>query len=222
MDAELTETRQRAEVADRQRDEFSKQLKRLQLLSMDLKRELDASMKARDDALTAARDLEKRLRATESERAQAVEDLAASERTCRTAKSERDEALEEANASQSAKNMLVEDKKKLEATLMHREEELEEAQTAREEAEDRYKRTLSLMEQAQIDLGLERLLVLTGADNAAHATAMHEKGILVSVKSVKFLFDRIDESGATVRPAHQVFIFSSGLCLRHKAGSAPT
>ncbi|KAL7059584.1 hypothetical protein AAHC03_013632 [Spirometra sp. Aus1] len=156
QDAELSELRQRAEVADRQRDEFSKQLKRLQLLSMDLKRELDASMKARDDALTAARDLEKRLRATESERAQAVEDLAASERTCRTAKSERDEALEEANASQSSKNMLMEDKKKLEATLMHREEELEEAQTAREEAEDRYKRTLSLMEQAQIDLGLER------------------------------------------------------------------
>lgn len=40
--------------------------------------------------------------------------------------------------------------------MLHRDEELEEAQAAREEAEDRYKRTLSQLEQAQVDLGLER------------------------------------------------------------------
>ncbi len=50
----------------------------------------------------------------------------------------------------------MEEKKRLESAMMHRDEELEEAQTAREEAEDRYKRTLGLLEQAQVDLGIER------------------------------------------------------------------
>ncbi|VDL64665.1 unnamed protein product [Hymenolepis diminuta] len=40
--------------------------------------------------------------------------------------------------------------------MMHRNEELEEVQTALEESEDRYKRTLSQLEQALVELGLER------------------------------------------------------------------
>lgn len=40
--------------------------------------------------------------------------------------------------------------------MMHRDEELEEVQTALEEAEDRYKRTLSQLEQALVELSLER------------------------------------------------------------------
>lgn len=54
------------------------------------------------------------------------------------------------------RNTLLEEKKRLEASMLHRDEELEEAQTAREEAEERYKRTLGQLEQAQVDLGLER------------------------------------------------------------------
>ena len=54
------------------------------------------------------------------------------------------------------RNTLAEEKKRLETAMIHRAEELEEAQTAREEAEDRYKRTLSQMEQIQVELGLER------------------------------------------------------------------
>lgn len=57
--------------------------------------------------------------------------------------------------------------------MMHRDEELEEAHTAREEAEDRYKRTLGLLEQAQVDLGLER----TNAQRIETQRATFEKQI---------------------------------------------
>nr|CDS26132.2 myosin heavy chain non muscle [Hymenolepis microstoma] len=156
IESDLTEANQRADAAERQRDEAGKQLKRLQTVGLEMKRDLEASLKSRDEAVSAMRELEKRIRTAEAERAQAMEDLATSERFCRSAKSERDEALEEANAALNAKNTLLEDKKRLESSIMHRDEELEEAQTAREEAEDRYKRTLGLLEQAQVDLGLER------------------------------------------------------------------
>lgn len=156
IESDLTEANQRADAAERQRDEAGKQLKRLQTVGLEMKRDLEASLKSRDEAVSAMRELEKRIRTAEAERAQAMEDLAMSERLCRSAKSERDEALEETNAALNAKNTLLEEKKRLESSIMHRDEELEEAQTAREEAEDRYKRTLGLLEQAQVDLGLER------------------------------------------------------------------
>lgn len=173
MESDLVDANQRGDAADRQREEATKQLKRLQGVSIELKRDLDASLKARDDAIAAMRELEKRIRTAEAERAQAIDDLSTSERVCRTAKVERDEALEEANSALTAKNTLLEEKKRLESAMMHRDEELEEAQTAREEAEDRYKRTLGLLEQAQIDLGLER----TNAQRIETQRATFEKQI---------------------------------------------
>ncbi|KAL5967023.1 Myosin-11 [Taenia solium] len=173
IESDLADANQRGDAADRQREEAAKQLKRLQGVSIELKRDLDASLKARDDAITAMRELEKRIRTAEAERAQAMDDLSTAERVCRTAKLERDEALEEANNALTAKNTLLEEKKRLESAMVHRDEELEEAQTAREEAEDRYKRTLGLLEQAQVDLGLER----TNAQRIETQRATFEKQI---------------------------------------------
>ncbi|KAM7532769.1 hypothetical protein Aperf_G00000129579 [Anoplocephala perfoliata] len=173
METDLGDSNQRAEAAERQREEAMKQLKRLQTVGLEMKRDLEASIKARDEAVSAMRELEKRIRTAEAERTQAAEDLATAERLCRAAKSERDEAIEEANGALNAKNTLLEEKKRFEASMMRRDEELEEAHAAREEAEERYKRTLGQLEQAQVDLGLER----TNAQRIEAQRAAFEKQI---------------------------------------------
>lgn len=103
IESDLADANQRADLAERQREEASKQIKRLQAAGLEMKRELEASLKARDEAVSAMRALEKRIRTVEAEKTQATEDLANAERLCRTAKSERDEAIEEANAALTAK-----------------------------------------------------------------------------------------------------------------------
>ncbi|VEL25749.1 unnamed protein product, partial [Protopolystoma xenopodis] len=95
----------------------------------------------------------------DAEKTRLLEEVASLERAARTARTERDEALEEVATLLNAKNTNIEDKKRSEAQILRMEDELEEMHTALESAEDRYKRSIQQLEQAQADLGIERSAV---------------------------------------------------------------
>ncbi|KAL3321191.1 Myosin-10 [Cichlidogyrus casuarinus] len=156
LEDELAEAIERATVESRQREELSRLLKKAQSMSGGFQRDLDEALRTRDEAQSQMREVEKKIRQLESERTQYVEDCLSFERQYKSAKNDLDELTEEFNTVSQSKNVLTEEKKRLELDKTRLEDELEEAQAGVDSADERYKRTLSQLDQAQADIQAER------------------------------------------------------------------
>ncbi|TPP57426.1 Non-muscle myosin II heavy chain [Fasciola gigantica] len=183
LESDLADANQRLEMATRQKEEALKQLKKYQGVSGGMQRELEEAVRAREQAVEAMRDLEKKYRGMEAEKNHLQEELHGTERTSRALRSELDETLQEMSALTTAKNAAIEDKRRLEARLVGFEDQLEEAQSAMDAAEERYKRSLAQLEQLQADYSMER----TNGMRAESQRSSLEK-------QVKELRDRLTEA----------------------------
>lgn len=103
LETDLADISQRFELANRQKEEAVKQLKKYQGVTGGIQRELEDAARARDQAIDSARELDKKYRMLDADKARLQEDLGVSERTCRNLKSDLNEALEELSIANNAK-----------------------------------------------------------------------------------------------------------------------
>lgn len=103
LETDLADISQRFELANRQKEEAVKQLKKYQSVTGGIQRELEDAARARDQAIDSARELDKKYRMLDADKARLQEDLGVSERTCRNLKSDLNEALEELSVANNAK-----------------------------------------------------------------------------------------------------------------------
>ncbi|XP_077460695.1 myosin-10 isoform X3 [Stigmatopora argus] len=156
LEMDLNELEGQIEAANKARDEAMKQLKKLQTQMKDYQRELEEARASRDEIFTQSKENEKKLKSLEAEILQLQEDHAASERARRHAEQERDELADEISNGTSAKSMLLEEKRRLEAQIAQLEEELEEEQGNTELLNERFRKSTIQLETVNTELAAER------------------------------------------------------------------
>uniref|UniRef100_A0A8V5HGZ5 Uncharacterized protein n=1 Tax=Melopsittacus undulatus TaxID=13146 RepID=A0A8V5HGZ5_MELUD len=150
MEMDLKDLEGQIEAANKARDEAIKQLRKLQAQMKDYQRELEEARASRDEIFAQSKESEKKLKGLEAEILQLQEEFAASERARRHAEQERDELADE------IANMLLDEKRRLEARIAQLEEELEEEQSNMELLNERFRKTTLQVDTLNSELAGER------------------------------------------------------------------
>ncbi|KAK1894966.1 Myosin-10 [Dissostichus eleginoides] len=117
LEAELQDSEATVETTTRGKEDAMKQLRRLQGQMKEVLRELDESKLSREEVMAQSKDNEKRIQTLEAEVLQFTEELSVSDRQKRQAQQERDEMADEMVNSSSGKNLLFEEKRRLDARV---------------------------------------------------------------------------------------------------------
>ncbi|KAJ4931330.1 hypothetical protein JOQ06_025627 [Pogonophryne albipinna] len=117
LEAELQDAEATVETTTRGKEDAMKQLRRLQGQMKEVLRELDESKLSREEVMAQSKDNEKRIQTLEAEVLQFTEELSVSDRQKRQAQQERDEMADEMVNSSSGKNLLFEEKRRLDARV---------------------------------------------------------------------------------------------------------
>ncbi|XP_062264089.1 myosin-11-like isoform X2 [Platichthys flesus] len=156
LEGEVKDMEDQLEATNRGRDEAVKQLRKIQGQMKDLQRELEDSRAAQKEVITSARESERRSKVMEADIIQLHEMLAAAERARKQMEAERDELHEELANNSSGKNMLSDEKRRLEMKISQLEEELDEEQANMESLNERLRKNQQLVEQLGAELTAER------------------------------------------------------------------
>uniref|UniRef100_A0A3Q3EWP1 Myosin-10-like n=1 Tax=Kryptolebias marmoratus TaxID=37003 RepID=A0A3Q3EWP1_KRYMA len=197
LDAELQESEAHLEAATRGKEEAVKHLRKLQVKGQmkDILRELDETKLSREEAISQLKDSEKKIQTLEAEVLHLSEELAVSERQKKQAQQERDEVVEEMVNNSSGKNVLFEEKRRLEVRVTQLEEDLEEEQTNMELLTERHRKTTLQVETLTVQLQGERTL----AQKAEVAREQLER-------QNKELRTRLEELEGAVRGKHKLSV----------------
>ncbi|XP_061906286.1 myosin-11-like isoform X2 [Entelurus aequoreus] len=156
LEGELKDMEDQLEATNRGRDEALKQLRKIQGQMKDVQRELEDSRAAQKDVQASARETERKSKTMEAQLVQLHEMLAAAERARKQMEAERDELAEELASNSSGKNMMSDEKRRLDAKIRQLEEELEEEQTNSESLNERLRKSQQLVEQLGAELVAEK------------------------------------------------------------------
>ncbi|XP_054477243.1 myosin-10 [Anoplopoma fimbria] len=195
LEAELQEAEAQVESTGRGKEEAVKQLRRLQAQMKEVLRELDESRLSRDEVIVQSKENEKKIQTLEADVLQFTEELAVSDRQKRQAQQERDEMADEMMNSSSGKNVLFDEKRRLDARVSQLEEELEEEQSNSELLAERQRKTALQMETLTVQLQGERTL-------AQKAEAAREQ----LERQNKDLKTRLGEMEGAVRGKHRLSV----------------
>ncbi|KAK5892272.1 hypothetical protein CesoFtcFv8_012667 [Champsocephalus esox] len=193
LEAELQDAEATVETTTRGKDDAMKQLRRLQGQMKEVMRELDESKLSREEVMAQSKDNEKRIQTLEAEVLQFTEELSVSDRQKRQAQQERDEMADEMVNSSSGKNLLFEEKRRLDARVSQLEEELEEEQSNAELMSERQRKNALQVETMTVQLQGERTL-------AQKAEAAREQ----LERQNKELKSRLGEMEGAVRGKHRL------------------
>lgn len=128
LEFQLNSKDEALENAMRGRDETNKALKRASATAQQYQKDAQEAFQQRDEFVNKLRQLERRVKQLEGELQQNNDICQNMERLKKAAEAERDEALSDLSTSESFKNTLLDEKKKLEGRLNELEEELDEEQ----------------------------------------------------------------------------------------------
>ncbi|XP_023186552.1 myosin-10-like isoform X4 [Xiphophorus maculatus] len=195
LEAELQEAEAQLEAASRGKEDSVKQLRRLQGQMKEILRELDETKLSKDEVIAQSKDGEKKIQTLEAEVLHLTEELAVSDRQRRQAQQERDEMSEEMVSSSSGKNVLFDEKRRLEVRVTQLEEDLEEEQTNAELLIERQRKTALQVETLTVQLQGERTL----AQKAESSREQLEK-------QNKELRARLEELEGAVRGKHKLSV----------------
>ncbi|XP_059059196.1 myosin heavy chain, non-muscle [Achroia grisella] len=156
LEADLKDAEQALHLANKVKEDSTKQVKKLQQQLKEALREAEEARAGREEAAAAARDADRRLKALEAEALQHAEEVAAAERARRQAEAERDDLLDELNNAAAKGTLLVDEKKRLEARIAALEEDLDEEQSNNEINSDRLRKAQMQIDQVTIELGTEK------------------------------------------------------------------
>ncbi|XP_033983811.1 myosin-10 isoform X1 [Trematomus bernacchii] len=193
LEAELQDAEATVETTTRGKEDATKQLRRLQGQLKEVLRELDESKLSREEVMAQSKDNEKRIQTLEAEVLQFSEELSVSDRQKRQAQQERDEMADEMVNSSSGKNLLFEEKRRLDARVSQLEEELEEEQSNAELMSERQRKNALQVETMTVQLQGERTL-------AQKAEAAREQ----LERQNKELKSRLGEMEGAVRGKHRL------------------
>ncbi|KAK5922206.1 hypothetical protein CgunFtcFv8_019492 [Champsocephalus gunnari] len=193
LEAELQDAEATVETTTRGKEDAMKQLRRLQGQMKEVMRELDESKLSREEVMAQSKDNEKRIQTLEAEVLQFTEELSVSDRQKRQAQQERDEMADEMVNSSSGKNLLFEEKRRLDARVSQLEEELEEEQSNAELMSERQRKNALQVETMTVQLQGERTL-------AQKAEAAREQ----LERQNKELKSRLGEMEGAVRGKHRL------------------
>ena len=121
-----------------------------------MQRDFEEAAHARDEAFGSSKDTDKRIKQLEGEVATLREDVETAQRLRRQAEAELAELNKERNAGGLNKNVLSEEKRRLEQRVAALEEELEDEKTSSESAMERAIEATARAEQLSADLATER------------------------------------------------------------------
>uniref|UniRef100_A0A3B3U1J9 Myosin-10-like n=1 Tax=Poecilia latipinna TaxID=48699 RepID=A0A3B3U1J9_9TELE len=195
LEAELQEAEAQLEAASRGKEDSVKQLRRLQGQMKEILRELDETKLSKDEVVAQLKDSEKKIQTLEAEVLHLTEELAVSDRQRRQAQQERDEMSEEMVSSSSGKNVLFDEKRRLEVRVTQLEEDLEEEQANSELLMERQRKTALQVETLTVQLQGERTL----AQKAESSREQLEK-------QNKELKARLEELEGAVRGKHKLSV----------------
>ncbi|XP_054903437.1 myosin-10 isoform X4 [Poeciliopsis prolifica] len=195
LEAELQEATAQLEAASRGKEDSVKQLRRLQGQMKEILRELDETKLSKDEVIAQSKDGEKKIQTLEAEVLHLTEELAVSDRQRRQAQQERDEMSEEMVSSSSGKNVLFDEKRRLEVRVTQLEEDLEEEQANAELLMERQRKTALQVETLTVQLQGERTL----AQKAESSREQLEK-------QNKELRARLEELEGAVRGKHKLSV----------------
>uniref|UniRef100_A0A3B3WPG9 Myosin, heavy chain 14, non-muscle n=1 Tax=Poecilia mexicana TaxID=48701 RepID=A0A3B3WPG9_9TELE len=195
LEAELQEAEAQLEAASRGKEDSVKQLRRLQGQMKEILRELDETKLSKDEVVAQSKDADKKIQTLEAEVLHLTEELAVSDRQRRQAQQERDEMSEEMVSSSSGKNVLFDEKRRLEVRVTQLEEDLEEEQANSELLMERQRKTALQVETLTVQLQGERTL----AQKAESSREQLEK-------QNKELKARLEELEGAVRGKHKLSV----------------
>ncbi|KAF3839689.1 hypothetical protein F7725_018406 [Dissostichus mawsoni] len=168
LEAELQDSEATVETTTRGKEDAMKQLRRLQGQMKEVLRELDESKLSREEVMAQSKDNEKRIQTLEAEVLQFTEVRALCIRQAEEqAQQERDEMADEMVNSSSGKNLLFEEKRRLDARVSQLEEELEEEQSNAELVSERQRKNALQLERQNKELK-SRLGEMEGAVRGKH------------------------------------------------------
>uniref|UniRef100_A0A0R3S3V9 Myosin heavy chain, nonmuscle n=1 Tax=Elaeophora elaphi TaxID=1147741 RepID=A0A0R3S3V9_9BILA len=153
IESQLIEMGQQLELANRLKDDYSRQLKKHQQIIKDLQHDNEELRQSKEELSGSLRELERKLRTIDSENIRLLETNELLLNQKRHLEAEKDE-LEDARGRGGGMN--VDERRRLEAKVTALEEEVEEEQSLAELALDKQRKAQMQVEQLTTELSVER------------------------------------------------------------------
>uniref|UniRef100_A0A0X3Q685 Uncharacterized protein n=1 Tax=Schistocephalus solidus TaxID=70667 RepID=A0A0X3Q685_SCHSO len=155
LESLLSEVSRRASIAEQDREAIDRRHCRLRSMSVDLKKELDSTQLARDEALISTRELEHRLQERERQHAESKDALDKANREKQKMRRERDSVQEELTQLHRVRSELILQNIKLNEDLAAKKSDLSEVQSALNEKRKREKMLMVKLEDTERHLRTE-------------------------------------------------------------------
>ena len=152
----MNEIKVQLDEAAKSKEESLKQNKKLAFAIKEITREYDELKSNKEELSASGKDWEKRLKALEMQLLSAQEERDSVERQRKQLSAERDELQLELDSALSGKNAFAEEKRRFEEKVSQLEDELEDEQTASEQALDKLKKLQFDAEKMSNDLHAEK------------------------------------------------------------------
>ncbi len=153
---DLNDAKAQCDEVNRNKEEFVKQIKKLNLLYKESSRETEELRSAKDELYASSKEWEKKFKNIEMLLMAAQEERDLAERQRKQAMAERDDLQSEMDSMSGGKNVLYEEKRRLETKIAELEEELEDEQNNNEQMLDKFKKVQFDLEKMTTDLNIEK------------------------------------------------------------------